>query len=76
MLVGLLALFFVLHTMKKQQELEEAKEQAEKELQATGLEKGDLKTNRARAIIELQRHPKQARRMQKIVENAVLLEAI
>jgi len=72
----LLALFFVLHALKRQQELERAREQAEKELQEIGLQKEDLEHRRASSIIELQRHPKHARRMQKIVENAALLEAM
>lgn len=66
----------MLNSWKKKQELEEARLQAEKELQEIGIQKEDLKQQRANVVIELQRHPKHAKRMQKIVEDAALLEAM
>lgn len=70
-LAGLIALFFVLNNA-----LQQARVQAEQELQKTGLEKDDLVEDRKKSIIMLQTHPKSARRMQKIVEDAFISEAV
>lgn len=69
-LAGLIALFFVLNHASQR-----VREKAEQELQETGLAKEDLVGDRKKSLIMLQAHPKNARRIQKIVEEAFIEEA-
>jgi hypothetical protein len=53
-------------------EIERAKEQAEKELEEIGVTKDDLENKKKKSAIILFEHPLHAKRLQKIVKEAML----